>query len=166
MKSKKQFLVEIGALRRHPGSRRELHLEGVLAGLEVSFAAVAPDQIIDLEAVLEQVHEGILVTGKLHTRWHGECGRCLMPAEGALEAEIRELYAEKIDDEMVYKMNSEVMDLEPLVHDACILNLPLSPLCKSNCKGLCPMCGANLNEESCGCKTPNDPRWAPLSFLK
>ncbi len=166
MKPKKQFLVEIGVIRRHPGSRREVRLEGVLGELAVSFANVPEDQPIFLEAVLEQVHEGILVTGSLHTVWRGECGRCLMPAEGILETDVRELYAEKIDDEMVYKMTADTMDLEPLVHDACILNLPLSPLCKPDCKGLCPACGANLNEESCNCEAPNDPRWASLSLLK
>jgi len=160
-----QFLINIGSVARHPGARREIKLQGQLPDLRISFARVEENEPINLEAVLEQVYEGILVTGTLLTRWHGECRRCLGPAEGDLSADIRELYAEGMNDELVYEMAGDELDLEQLVHDVCILSLPLAPLCRTDCKGICPDCGVNLNTENCICVKGIDARWDKLSLL-
>ena len=55
---------------------------------------------------------------------------------------------------------------EPLVRDAVLLDLPLAPLCSEECLGLCPQCGANWNEGSCGCPPVTDARWAALDRLR
>jgi len=62
-------------------------------------------------------------------------------------------------------MTDDWLDLEPLAHDACILELPLAPLCGPDCLGLCPECGANRNHETCTCTEKTDPRWAGLAGL-
>ncbi len=165
MKHKKQFIVDIGSIRRQPGARMEVKLEGKLPDLQISFSKVDEDEAISLEVLLEQVYEGILVTGRLSTKWQGDCRRCLGSAEGRLTADIRELYAEHMNDELVYELSGEELDLEPLVHDSCILSLPLAPLCKTDCAGICAGCGVNLNIGSCSCAAPVDPRWSKLSLV-
>jgi uncharacterized protein len=52
------------------------------------------------------------------------------------------------------------------VHDAIFLELPLAPLCRPDCQGLCPECGADKNEAPCECPGPVDPRWATLDALR
>jgi uncharacterized protein len=52
-----------------------------------------------------------------------------------------------------------------VVRDACILDLPLAPLCRADCAGLCPECGVNRNLEQCSCDAPTDPRWDALRAL-
>jgi uncharacterized protein len=47
-----------------------------------------------------------------------------------------------------------------------VLELPMAPLCRDDCAGLCPQCGANRNEGDCGCVAPRDPRWANLDVLR
>ena len=69
-------------------------------------------------------------------------------------------------DEEIYPIDDDVIDLAPLVRDSVVLELPGAPLCREDCAGLCPQCGANLNEGPCGCVAPRDPRWANLDVLR
>jgi uncharacterized protein len=55
--------------------------------------------------------------------------------------------------------------LRPLVRDALLLELPLAPLCREDCRGLCAHCGADLNDGPCDCAPPRDPRWDALDVL-
>jgi uncharacterized protein len=159
------FRVEVGALRHQPGGRRVVQLSGGLPGLAVSGSAVPDDAEIEADLVLEAVHEGILVTGTLRAPWRGACRRCLGRAAGTLVVGVRELWSEHGDDETTYRLEGDLLDLEPLVHDACILDLPLAPLCGEGCLGLCPECGADRNLEPCACVPAPDPRWAGLSVI-
>ena len=52
------------------------------------------------------------------------------------------------------------------MRDAIVLELPMAPLCREDCRGLCPQCGADRNEAECGCVAPRDPRWANLDVLR
>lgn len=159
------FVVEVGAIRRAPGSRREVRIEGEMTELAVSFSSVPERSAVCFEGALESVHEGVLVTGTVRARWEGSCRRCLEPASGEIVAHVRELCAEGLDDELVYALDGDELDLEPIVHDACILELPLAPLCREGCLGLCPDCGADRNFEQCACGSRDDPRRAPLVLL-
>ena len=71
------------------------------------------------------------------------------------------------EDEETYPLRGELLDLQPLIRDALLLELPLAPLCSEDCQGLCPTCGADLNDGPCDCDhAPSDPRWAALDLLK
>ena len=159
------FIVEVAALLRQPGSRRHIRIEGQLPELEVSSASVPADATVIFDGVLEAVSEGILVTGKVVTPWQGICRRCLEPAVGVVEDDVCELCCEDGDIEMTYPLHGDLLDLAPVVRDACILDLPLAPLCRADCAGLCPECGVNRNLEQCSCGAPIDIRWAALGVL-
>ena len=60
-----------------------------------------------------------------------------------------------------------MVDLDPILREQVLLSLPEYPVCQEGCKGLCSVCGKNLNEGECGCdrKVP-DPRWAGLAKVK
>ena len=105
-----------------------------------------------------------------------ECVRCLEETTYHLRGEVegyfltpgsdRELTEEE-EDEYEVLPESHQIDLEPLLRVALMLDMPLSPLCDDNCKGLCPYCGANLNKETCDCKPEEEPESAnPFSVLK
>jgi uncharacterized protein len=79
-------------------------------------------------------------------------------------AEVCELFSNNGADE-TYPLGVGLLDLAPLVRDACILELPLAPLCSEDCRGLCPECGVNRNIEQCACAPGGDPRWAVLASL-
>ncbi|HZT68072.1 MAG TPA: DUF177 domain-containing protein [Acidimicrobiales bacterium] len=159
------FRVGIASLARQ-GSRRE-HRRGQIAGLAVSGSRVRPGSEIDVNVLLEPVTHGVMVSGRVDAQWEGECRRCLGQATGALHAEVRELYEEHSSGDETYPLAGDELDLEPLARDAVLLELPQAPLCREECRGLCPTCGADLNEVRCECPPAGgDPRWAALDSLR
>jgi uncharacterized protein len=162
------FVVTVTALRRRPGSRRPVQLDGPLPGLSVSGSAVPDDAPVRADLMLEGLQgDAVVATGTVTANWEGPCRRCLQTASGTLSAEVRELFEAASDEEETYPLEGDRVDLEPLVRDAVLLELPQAPLCDEGCKGLCPTCGANRNEGTCTCDTtPRDPRWAALDELK
>jgi len=86
-----------------------------------------------------------------------------LPLTGALKEEM-ELTLEDLDTSY---FEGDTIDLSQLVYEQIVLSFPMKPLCKEDCKGLCPRCGIDLNFYSCDCeKVKMDPRWAPLLKLR
>ncbi len=160
-----EFSVSIAQIAKAPGSRRHIHFFGELDGLEVSGSRVPVGDQIEVDVVLESVSGGILVTGTVKTRYEGICRRCLEPAGHELLLHLQELCTENPTDEETYPLGHDLLDLAPMVHDACILSLPLAPLCDEGCQGICSVCGANRNFEQCRCEVERDPRWSALNLL-
>jgi uncharacterized metal-binding protein YceD (DUF177 family) len=69
-------------------------------------------------------------------------------------------------DEETYPLVGDQLDLRPLVRDALLLELPLAPLCREDCRGLCAQCGTDLNSGPCECEPARDPRWNALDALR
>jgi len=86
---------------------------------------------------------------------------------GDLAVAIGELYERQpLEGETYLLPADDVLDLEPLVRDVLLLELPAVPLCRTDCQGLCPDCGVDHNVTSCDCSTSEpDPRWAALRSL-
>ena len=161
------FITDIVALRRHQGHRERLAVRAPLADLRVSGSEVPSGRDVDLELVLEAVEGGIVVAGEARAPWRGECRRCLGPVEGEVTAEVDELFATDFEEGETYPIRGDHIDLEPLAREVLVLGLPLAPLCRPDCAGLCPTCGADLNLGDCGCPPVDaDPRWAALDALR
>lgn len=160
------FVVPVAGLLREPGSRRRVTVAAPIPDLAVSGSRVRSDEQVRVDVLLESVHRGILVTGTVAASWEGSCRRCLGGARGELSVEVRELCVQDGDADTTYELAGDELDLEPIAHDACILELPLAPLCSEECLGLCPECGANRNLELCTCAAPLDPRWEALVALR
>ena len=121
---------------------------------------------MDADVTVEAVVGGVSVTGTVRAPWVGVCRRCLGEASGELRVPVRELSTEDGDGDETYPLVAEVVDLEPMAHDAVLLELPQAPLCRADCLGLCPDCGADRNVEACSGKSPADPRWSALGALR
>jgi uncharacterized protein len=129
---------------------------------------LASDPRLRLRA--ESVGAGVVrVSGLLSVQVEQECRRCLEPviAQVELELELRfdpELAADE-ESEGLYALDSQVaeLDLGPALREELLLAVPDFPVCAEACRGLCPVCGVNRNEESCDCRTETiDPRWEAL----
>jgi len=164
----------------------DLHLElvSVPVGVEVA-----------LDVRFEAVTEGVLATGTATAPLAGECARCLDPLTSTVTVSFQELYLysegrphgsrevsdkrekydkrakydrhdedEERDDEERY-LDGDLLDLEPAFRDAVVLALPMSPLCRDDCPGLCVECGARLADAGPdhGHEDATDPRWAGLN---
>jgi uncharacterized protein len=148
-----------------------LELIGVPAGADVP-----------LEVRFEAVSEGVLVTGTAIAPLAGECARCLAPLTSSVTVGFQELYLyserrhdkhdkhdeqEEQDAGELYHLDGDLLDLEPAFRDAVVLALPMSPLCREDCPGLCAECGARLADAGSDHRhdAAVDPRWAALQQL-
>jgi uncharacterized protein len=103
---------------------------------------------LTLDVRLEGVAEGVLVTATVGAPLVGECARCLDLFASAAEVRFTELFLGDAseDDADGYLLVGDLLDLEPALRDALVLELPLAPLCADDCPGLCPECGMRLAE--------------------
>ncbi len=166
---RRPFLVQVAALRKQNGAARVEHREGLIADLGAVSVVVPEDEPVVLDVTLSSYPGGITADGAVTASWRGECRRCGGPVEGRVEARVKERFAPTggtDQDEEAYPLTGDELDLEPLARDAVLLELPLAPLCREDCAGLCPTCGANRNTETCDCAPPVDPRWAALDTLR
>ncbi len=116
---------------------------------------------------LSRTKEGVLVQGELHVGLEGECYRCLDPIAQDLTITIEELYTYPASVAGEFSIGEDaILDLAPLVRAEALIADTWGGLCKPDCKGLCPECGANLNHESNHAHEAEiDPRMAKLKQL-
>lgn len=138
------------------------------ADLHVELIGVPEGADVCLDLTLEAVVEGVLVTGTIDAPLEGECARCLDLVHENGHFTITELYnypgRDAGDDE--FFLDGELLDLEPVLRAAVVLDMPFTPLCRPDCAGLCPVCGARLNDEPEHVHAePADPRWSRLGEL-
>ncbi len=168
------LVFDVRTLGRQPGSARtETRLVPAPADLHVALARVPTGADVKLTVRLDMMSDGVLVTAEATAPVAGECARCLEPVASSVDVSFRELYenddpairAEAEDDRRF--LNGDLLDLEPALRDAMVLALPLAPLCRSDCEGLCPECGVRLDEAGpAHDHGPGiDPRWARLRQL-
>ena len=166
MPTVKPFVVTVADILHRPAARRHEHIVATTAEMVVTETVVAEGAPLEVEAKLESVGSGILATGSAGTHWRSTCRRCLQPVEGDVRADFQEEFVPHAVDGETYPLVHDTVDLEVVAREAILLDLPLAPLCREDCAGLCPTCGADLNDGSCACASlARDPRWAALDVL-
>ncbi len=150
--------------------QRTIPAPGEPSRLGLDTIAVPAGGDVELDVRLEAVTEGVYVSGTVRAGLVGECARCLDELTDEIEIEIAELFAypdsttdETTEDDELPRVLDDHVDIEQTVRDAVVLALPLAPLCRRDCPGLCIECGekwADLAPDH-GHETL-DPRWAAL----
>ena len=187
-KAPDSFKLNTYELPRRAGEMKEYKLDIVVKEkFGVELISVPAGELIEIDARLESVTEGILLSADVYAVAQGECIRCLDPVEIVIERKIQELYnyeptnergkkkrkgstedltSEDLDVADEFMMEGDILDLETPVRDAIVLSLPSNPLCSQDCLGLCPECGskwADLPEDHA--HEVIDARWASLGGL-
>jgi uncharacterized protein len=132
-----------------------------------------------VHATAELVEEQIHITGELHTRLEMLCARCLEPVEEEITHEFDLYYRPMVpanpdeevrlknDDTEIGFFKGDGIFLADVLAEQVLLAIPMKVICRSDCRGLCSLCGANLNTDECRCESHStDPRLAPLARLK
>lgn len=149
-------------LKAAPGASREYELDEDITSIEKDLDVSAP--LVGRVRFL-RIGEGILVTGQLKTRVRMPCRRCLADVELPVEFGLEEQFRPSIDiitgrpipveddqEEVTRTDERHMLDLTEVVRQNLVLALPMSVLCGEKCRGLCPVCGQNLNDSDCGCR--------------
>ena len=159
--------LPVADLLRRPGAARELGLAVPLPRLGNGVAELPDGATVRIDGSLEQVADGIVVRATINAPWRAACSRCLRPVTGNVTVHVDELFEPVPLEGETYRLDDDVLDLESLVRDALLLDLPAAPVCDPDCAGLCPSCGADRNEAPCECRNDDsDPRWAALRSLE
>jgi uncharacterized protein len=182
--SYKSFQLNTFELPRRAGEMKEYSLDIQMSeNFGINLISVPAGETIEVDARLESVTEGILLSADVYAVAKGECIRCLDPVEIVIERKIQELYnyeptnergkkkknepeIDDLDIEDELMMQGQIMDLETPIRDAVVLSLPINPLCNQDCLGLCPECGekwAGLAQDHA--HETIDARWAGLKGL-
>jgi uncharacterized protein len=168
------FVIDVRELGRRAGAMRTLERTvPAPAGLVLDLVGIPEGAPLELTLMLQSVTEGVLVTGTVQAVAEGECGRCLDPVRFDLVVDVMELFAypdsatdETTDEDEISRIVDDLIDVEPVVRDLVVLGLPMSPLCRADCAGLCPECGQRLDDLPAGHTHEQlDPRWAALARL-
>ncbi len=130
---------------------------------------------VDVHIEVDKRRRHLHVTGTVRAVAHFECDRCLETFDRVVEDHFDKVYStdpdyvdRRVDDDLVFlSPNAVELDFTADVRDALLLAVPMKVLCRDDCRGLCPHCGANLNRESCDCRVDEvDPRWSALKQLR
>ena len=175
-------IKEAGLRRRWDVGREQV--DEMVGGDQAGYRA---REAAHFAATLDKVERRVLVDVRGKVGLTAPCGRCLQPVglDAPVEFELTLVPSEEYVDEPrgedtgkvvgsfepqqaeeeVY--SGKVIELDPILREQIVLALPRYPVCKDDCKGLCPVCGANLNDRECGCdRHVPDPRWAALKNVK
>ncbi len=142
------FVVNVSDLVRHHGTERR-HRVSTPVEYAVEQARTEPGAELAGDFRLRSIPGGIMVEGDVTVPTVLSCYRCLTEWGEELVTRVRELVADGDGDDTDYRLDGDVVDLEPLVRDEVSLALPLLPLCRPDCRGLCPACGGDLNTGAC-----------------
>jgi uncharacterized protein len=135
---------------------------------------------VDVSTKVTRMQDDVLAQGSARTRARVQCSRCLSDVELELAGEFEALYVPETGaygaragrrdfewgDQRVNFYSELTVDLTDEIRQCLLLELPMKPLCRPDCAGLCTRCGENLNDGPCGC-APDEPddTWAPLRDL-
>jgi uncharacterized protein len=163
-------------IRQITGDGADMHFSETAEEMEITNGGVKfPNPIeVDLSAMLSG--DEIICQGEIYTTVEVECSRCLDIFDMAIKSDMHfviqlldattETDTDGDEDYEVIPKTQNILDISQRVRDAILLSIPLKPLCDEACKGLCPSCGANLNDGDCGCRLDRtDERWDALKNL-
>lgn len=175
--------VPVTGLLDHPGGRREF----VTSAPPDAFGDDPWGPLVDalngpivLDLLLESVSGGILARGSIRATARTSCARCLAPLTRAWDVDVLELHRAQAavdreddgadEDDLDYRLvdGDTHLELDQMVRDALVVGQPVRTLCRPDCAGLCPTCGADRNTDPCdhGNERPVDSRWEALRGLR
>ncbi len=170
--------IDVGRLIRGILDRDDFDATLRLALTETGLCPADSGDIFRIHLELERLHGGIRVHGMVKGALKMECSRCLKSFEQPVVINMDEVYrlgegsevVRHISSEMVeddsYRVRDGILDLNPALNDAIMLAVPMKPLCRPDCQGLCPICGADGNLQGCECVEEDiDPRLEVLKRL-
>lgn len=165
------FVINLVQLSRQPGKRERFEVTAAAPDGCLLESAGVGASVIHLDIVFEFAASELVVTGRTNIGWSGPCRRCWETHEGHTRVDFREIFSATPIEGETYHLGEEAVDLEPMLREMILLNLPLAPICDSTCPGPDPKrfpTGATgaLQSQPDDKRPARDPRWAVLDDLE
>ena len=145
------MIIDVRNLKRSGTSQCDFAFEYESNGSISEYYGTVLDGPVQVNVTCVLQGDDVYVDGTLKCKIVGECARCVKQVKSDWSCEISAVYAVTRQDEDDYLYSNGRLDLTPAVVDTLITSLPTVIYCKDDCKGLCPVCGKNLNEGLCDC---------------
>ncbi len=155
------FQVDISELLASASGRREVRIEGICPDLRTP--TVDAGTTMTVAGVLERIAEGIVARGNITGSWNAACSSGLEPIVQPYEFSFGELFEMEPLEGETYPIQGAQIDLEQLIRDTVLPELPLAPRCAEAVDGFCDRCRDNRTDPP---EASIDPRWAALSALE
>ena len=159
--------INLRELIRTPGARlsfrHELNCERLFFPAVLSFIEPPVG-----EGVISNSADVLELHGRIRALMRCVCDRCAKEFDNPVDLPVDVRLAAELEDEEdpdYFLLRGEELDIDDLLESDFILAMDPQILCREDCKGLCPRCGADLNEGECGCRAESDPRLAVLEQL-
>ncbi len=146
-------------LLRNEGTPKEFSFFEKITGCDTGPEGFVFDKPVEFTGSIVNIRGILKLEGHVKTEYNGKCSRCLRNLDCHIESEVDERLADAFmnDDPDAFTYNKDYVDFDNIVRSNILLNLPMRQLCSEDCKGLCPLCGADLNTEECCCKKTGTP---------
>jgi len=164
--------IDLARFALHPGDGRRLDLDVNPGRLELAGQSYGvTSDVVSARLDLSRTGAGYAIRMRATAQVSGPCMRCLADADVPVEIDAREVDQPASEDEELHSpyVEGEELDVGSWMRDALALAFPFQLLCRPDCRGLCPVCGASLNDvdpQDHHHETASDPRWAKLRELK
>jgi len=166
------YRVDVSDILDDLGASVEASDDLSLDPIEVGAERFVPTEAPHFDVTVTNTGTALVAMGTIIAPVTATCARCLCEFPTVIEADVEGFYIRRGDEESVpeeqeveYVGDDEMVDLMPALHAALVLEAPFAPVHDEECKGLCPDCGADLNEGPCGCERQNEPH-GPFAALR
>lgn len=157
-----ELIIDVVALLRRSGNRCDVPVHTQLDDIATS---LAHGHSLNGVLVAESMADKLTINGELELAWSGACRRCMEPAEGVVQLELREVFETHPEEGETYQLGTDSVDLMPMLEESVLLALPLAPLCGDSCEGPAPQTYPAEVVRDSSDKAEPDPRWAALDEL-
>lgn len=151
--------LDIARLLKEPGSSMPFDFREPMENLELGGERMDFTQPVRLWGQCRYTGKDFAVDGSIEALYTATCSRCTRDVNARLEFPLRAVFSRQTegDDPDIYRFEGNVLDLTPMAVDELLLHIPIRHLCRPECRGLCPVCGADRNVADCGCDVPQAP---------
>jgi len=145
--------LNVARLKRIPGDSARYKQDVQMPSFKVQGESVNFSGPVVIDVVIDNTGKHLVVEGKASGKLKLACSRCLDFFEYSFEVPVKEVYtaAPEEDAGKVVPFTGDFLDISPEITKSIIMHLPMKALCREECRGLCPVCGINLNERQCRC---------------
>ena len=145
-------MIDVSSALKNPGQAYPFECALALEPMDVLSDEVTLTDIF-LKGEITGAGESVSIRATVRAVFIAHCARCLKAVSQPLKAEIDEVFVREVDPENPDQrlLEGHEIDLTGSAREALLLEMPMRLLCRKDCKGLCPVCGANLNDKSCEC---------------
>ena len=151
--------LDVSLILKEPGASMPFSVTGEIGGLDVPGGASSVSGPFAVKGVATALGNGVYVEANAKGSVKLVCSRCLTTFDRALDLSCEAKFVPEIgaapedrEEEIdIFPLTDSICDLDEMIRHEIVLNVPMKPLCGEDCKGLCPVCGKNLNEGDCDC---------------